>query len=185
MNKNLFSSEGNSLLLIIDVQEKLVQNILNKSNLIKNINKLIEVASLLKIDVIYSEQNPSKLGKSLVNKSQYISSSVYEKMCFNCLDNSKLYHALEKSKKKRIVVCGLESHICIKQTCLSLENEGYEPYLIVDAISSRNLIDHETAIASLLANKISIGTTESIIFEWCKTADRDEFRKISSIIKSN
>ena len=83
-----------------------------------------------------------------------------------------------------LIICGIETHICIQQTVLDLLQLGYKVFLIVDAIGSRNKLDHEVALKRMIYEGATLATTESMIFELCKTANRKEFRDISKIIKS-
>ena len=83
-----------------------------------------------------------------------------------------------------MIVCGIETHICIQQTVLDCLQKGFEVILVSDAISSRNRIDHEIALRRMTQAGAFLTTTESIIFELCKTADRKEFKEIRNIIIS-
>ena len=82
-----------------------------------------------------------------------------------------------------ILICGFETHICVQQTALDLLNSDFNVFIPIDAVGSRVLIDHKTALKRLESAGAIISTTESVIFEWCKTADRQEFKLISQLIK--
>ena len=83
-----------------------------------------------------------------------------------------------------MIICGFETHICIQQSVLEFLKKGYQVQIISDAMGSRNNIDHEIALQRMLQKGAIITTTESIIFEICKTADRKEFKEIRNIIKN-
>ena len=83
-----------------------------------------------------------------------------------------------------MIVCGIETHICIQQTVLDCLQKGFEVILISDAMSSRNKVDHEISLKRMIQTGAILSTTESIIFELCKTADRKEFKEIRNIIIS-
>ena len=94
---------------------------------------------------------------------------------------------MEELKNKKItnlIVCGIETHICIQQTALDCLQKGFEVILVSDAMSSRNRVDHEIALQRMTQRVAILTTTESIIFELCKTADRKEFKEIRNIIIS-
>ena len=95
------------------------------------------------------------------------------------------YQILEELKNKKItnlIVCGIETHICIQQTALDFLQKGFEVILVSDAMSSRNRVDHEIALQRMIQKGAILTTTESIIFELCQTADRKEFKEIRNII---
>ena len=175
----------NTLLLVIDVQEKLIKSVLNRNQVIWNIKRLTKASSILRFNIIYSEQNPSKLGKTIeeIKENRYL--DVYSKMTFSCCRSNKIKKKLRESCKRNILICGIETHVCVQQTCLDLLSIGFQPHLLIDAISSRKLIDHETSIRKLESCGILLTTTEAVIFEICETAERTEFKQISSIIKEN
>ena len=176
--------ESDCLLLVIDVQEKLTKSIINKEKIIWHINKLVKTSQLLGIETLVSEQNPDKLGLTLESLGINRESNKYKKMSFSCYRSKEFKSKIETISKKGIVICGIETHVCVQQTCIDLISNGYKVYVIVDAVSSREMVDHEIALKRLESSGVILSTTESIIFEWCKTADRSEFKSISSIIKS-
>ena len=105
-------------------------------------------------------------------------------MSFSCCGASMFNEKLQQERKKNILITGIESHVCVLQTCLDLISRGYNTYLVIDAISSRNLLDHQAAIKRLNANGSILTTTETVTFELCRTAERKEFKSISKLIKN-
>ena len=178
-------NEINTILLIVDIQEKLIKGIPNKSEITNNVSKLIKASKVLGVEIIYSEQNPNKLGSTIKELQDEEQNNTYSKMGFSCCSCRELMIQIENSKKKIIVIVGIETHICIQQTCLDLISKGFEVYLILDGINSRKAIDHETAIKRIESKGAVVTTTEAVIFEWCRTADRKEFKSISSVIKES
>ena len=175
------SSKVNAL-LIIDIQEKIIRPIFNKDSIIKNINKLINAYQILEENIFISEQNPFKLGATIPELLPKNGFRKFEKMEFSL---AKLEDFLKELKDKNItnlIVCGIETHICVQQTVLDCLQKGFEVILISDAMSSRNNIDHEIALQRMIQRGAILTTTESIIFELCKTADRKEFKEIRKII---
>jgi nicotinamidase-related amidase len=82
-----------------------------------------------------------------------------------------------------VLVCGIETHVCVLQTALDLAANGFEPYLAVDAIGARKSVDHETALRRMEASGVILTTTETAMFEWCRTAGTPEFKRISALAK--
>ena len=171
-------------LLIIDVQEKIIRAIFNKNLITKNIKKLIDAYQVLEENIFVSEQNPLKLGATipeLLPKNRF---KKIEKMEFSLANIKDFLKELEKKKITNLIVCGIETHICIQQTVLDCLQKGFEVILISDSMGSRNRVDHEIALQRMTQSGAILTTTESIIFELCKTADRKEFKEIRNIIMS-
>ena len=177
--------KSNTILLIVDIQEKLIKSITSKNELISNIRKLIKASRILELEIIYSEQNAKKLGNTIKEIQPIELDSIYDKMSFSCLNCEGLKQQLYRSNKKNIILVGIETHICVLQTCLDLLSNKFNTYLVLDAISSRKSIDHDTAIKRLESAGAFLTTAETTIFELCRTADRKEFKAISTIIKGN
>ena len=177
--------EDETLLLIVDVQQKLIKNIKDNQQLLFNIKKLIDTCNLLKVRVAITEQNPLKLGKTLesvIDDNEY---PIFEKMEFSCIKNKNFINYLNEHNFKNIIVCGIESHICVLQTSIDLLQKGLNILIPRDAIGSRNEIDNDTAFLRLILSGAIASTTESLICELCKTSNRKEFREVSKILKDS
>ena len=177
--------EDDTLLLILDMQEKLISNIIGNQLLLFNIKKLIDACNLLNVHIAITEQNPLKLGKTLESILESKEYPKFEKMDFSCGKNKNFLDYIEKNNFKNIIVCGIESHICILQTSIELIAKGFNILIPKDAIGSRNEIDNDTAFLRLVLSGAVASTTESIICELCKTSSRKEFKEISQILKNS
>ena len=177
--------EDETLLLILDMQEKLISKIKKNQLLIFNIKKLIDTCNLLNVHIAITEQNPLKLGKTLESILEDKEYPKFEKMEFSCSKNKSFIDYLKKYNFKNIIVCGIESHICILQTSIELLGQGLNILIPRDAIGSRNEIDNDTAFARLILSGAVASTTESLICELCKTSNRKEFREVSKILKNS
>tara|TARA_B100000925_G_scaffold86911_1_gene62390 strand:- start:99 stop:665 length:567 start_codon:yes stop_codon:yes gene_type:complete len=171
-------------LLIIDVQEKIIRAIFNKDAITKNIKKLIDAYQILEENIFVSEQNPFKLGKTIPELLPKGGFKKIEKMEFSLANIKEFLNELNNKKITNLIVCGIETHICIQQTVLDCLQKGFEVILISDAMGSRNRVDHEIALQRMMQKGAILSTTESIIFELCKTANRKEFKEIREIIVS-
>ena len=177
--------EDETLLLVVDMQQKLISNIKGNQLLIFNIKKLIDTCNLLNVRIAITEQNPFKLGitlESILDNNQY---PKFEKMEFSCSKNKDFINYINKYDFKNIIVCGIESHICILQTSIDLLQKGLNILIPRDAIGSRNDIDNETAFLRLIQSGAVASTTESLICELCKTSSRKEFKEVSKILKNS
>ena len=177
--------EEETLLLILDMQEKLISNIKGNQLLIFNIKKLIESCDLLNVRIAFTEQNPLKLGKTLETILKSREYPVFEKMEFSCSKNKGFIDYINEYNFKNIIICGIESHICILQTSIELLEKGFNILIPKDAIGSRNEIDNDTAFLRLILSGAIASTTESLICELCKTSTREEFRDVSKILKKS
>ena len=171
-------------LLIVDIQEKIIKKIFNKNSIINNIKKLLNAYQILEENIYVSEQNPLKLGVTIPELLPYNKFKKIEKMEFSLAHKDEFINDLKKENITNLIVCGIETHICIQQTVLDCIQKGFEMILIYDAMASRNTMDHEIAIQRMLNQGAIVTTTESIIFELCKTANRKEFKEIRNIIIS-
>ena len=184
--KKFFKSEIpiKNALILIDIQEKIINPIDNKISLIKNIKKLLSAYEILDENIFFSEQNPTKLGKTIPDLLPKIGFNKIQKMDFSLANSKDLFKELDAKKITNLIICGFETHICIQQSVLEFLKKGYEVLLISDAMGSRNSLDHEIALQRMVHDGAIVTTTESIIFELCRTSDRKEFKEISNIVKN-
>ena len=174
-----------SQVVVIDIQDKLV-DVMPKSEIKKVIDAssvLIQAAKILEVPCLYTEQYPKGLGLTVKKIKSLLPEPAIEKKTFSCLDESKFKSALVKSRPQ-IILCGLETHICILQTALALKAAGKEVFVVEDATLSRSSLHHQNAIARLRAEGIVVTNIESVIFEWLRAAEGDHFKAITNLIKS-
>lgn len=174
----------NSLLLIIDVQEKLV-NALDKDIIVKRVSNLVKSARLLNIPVVATEQYPKGLGATVETVSAEFAENtpVFEKNSFNALEADGVLEKIKAFNKKQIVICGIETHICVHQTAAALLREGYEVYVIKDACASRSKYEFKQGIELMASNGVKVSCVEIVLFEWLKTAKNPCFKEIQALIK--
>ena len=170
-------------LILMDIQEKIIAPINNKDSITKNIQKLLSAYQILDKNIFISEQNPIKLGKTIEKLLPKVGFTKIQKLDFSLASSQNLFAELDNKKISNLIICGFETHICIQQSVLAFLKKGYKVLLISDAMGSRNNLDHQIALQRMLHKGAIITTTESIIFEICKTSDRKEFKEISNIIK--
>ena len=123
-NNNKIIVEDETLLLIVDVQQKLIKNIKDNQQLIFNIKKLIDTCNLLNVRIAITEQNPLKLGKTLESITDNNEYPKFEKMEFSCINNKNFIKYINDYNFKNIIVSGIESHICVLQTSMDLLQKG-------------------------------------------------------------
>ncbi len=175
---------NDSVLIIVDVQEKLFPLIKKKEKLIKNINILLKIFSHLKLPIIISEQYPSGLGKTIpeVNISSAKIIKI-EKTTFSCWKDSKFKNNLSSLSKKQIILCGVETHICVLQTCMDLLNNSFEVFVSEDTVNSRSKENHFLGIERMRLKGIEIVNTEMILFELLEDSKHRDFKELSKLIR--
>jgi nicotinamidase-related amidase len=178
----LLTSE--SALVVVDVQEKLVPKIHNAGRLVHNIRFLLDVAALLEVPRIATEQYPKGLGPTVAALAEKLPAPRPEKLGFSCCAIELFVPELLHSQKKRVVLTGIETHVCVLNTALDLLAESFWVYLPVDALGSRYAIDHETALRRLEGAGAIVTTTETIAFEWLGGANHPKFKDVSALLQS-
>ena len=178
-------NEKNSLILIIDIQEKLINASYNKSLIEKNSVILANAAKILHIPVVVTEQYPKGLGTTIQGiKDALTDSATYiEKTSFSAIENSTIASLIDKSGRKQIIVFGIETHICVSQTVTALKTKGYDVTVISDASGSRAEVQHSAGLDRIKENGAHIITTEIALFEWLKSARHIKFKEVQSLIK--
>lgn len=174
----------NSLLLIIDIQERLVKT-LDKDVVVKRTAVLTKAANILEIPTILTEQYPKGLGSTVEQVKQTLAtdSLIVEKTAFSALKEEGFLEKLKSYNKKQIVISGIETHVCVHQTVADLIEEGFEVYVVKDACASRNKYEFKQGIERMLENGAKITCLEIVLFEWLKDAKHPKFREIQDLIK--
>lgn len=174
----------NALTLVIDMQEKLTPAMAEKEKLVRNICKLMEGMQVLGIPLILTEQYPKGLGPTIPEISRLAGQAQpISKTSFSCLGSSKFRNELKKFGRKQVIVCGIESHVCIYQTAKDLVSSGYEAFIATDAISSRTLENKFTGLNLMGRGGAVLTSVEAVLFELLETAENKNFKAISRIVK--
>lgn len=168
-----------AVLLIVDVQEKLVPAIYERETLIANCRWLAAVAERLQVPVVVTEHFPDKLGKTLPQLAEAAPSASYvAKTHFSATREGGLIHTAIAGAKQ-IVVCGMETHVCVLETAMELQDAGKQVFVAADACGSRQPLDRDLAYERMRANGLEIVTREMVLFEWLEKAGTDLFRQMS------
>jgi nicotinamidase-related amidase len=177
-----------SQLLIVDVQDKLLEAMSAKTRLVERGVRLVQAAKALVIPITVSEQYPKGLGHTVeaVRWSLPNSASVMEKIEFSCAKNEAIrehLHELRRQGRSQVVIAGIESHVCVAQTALDLEGQGFDTFVVADAVSSRSKTSKKLALARLLRAGVDIVDSEMVIFEWLGQAGTPEFKELQALVK--
>lgn len=170
----------NSALLVIDIQEKLLPALHNPEQFMANSQWLIEVAGKLAIPTLVTEQYPQGLGYTSSTLKPFLTSATFlEKEHFSAAEEDHILKALNQQDKEQLILIGAESHVCLLQTAIGLSNQGYDVYVVTDAIASRKESDYNTALLRMQQNGIQLVSKEMVAFEWLHKCNTEKFREIS------
>uniref|UniRef100_A0A0N5AT09 Isochorismatase domain-containing protein 1 n=1 Tax=Syphacia muris TaxID=451379 RepID=A0A0N5AT09_9BILA len=175
-------SAEKSALLICDIQEKFSPHIVCFKEMVENCKRLIDVAALLNMKIVATEQYPKGLGKTVsqLEIDEY-NVPVFEKLQFTmCLP--QLMKEIEGVKS--VILCGVECHVCILQTVLDMLDKGISVYVVADATSSRSKTDRFFGIRQMERAGAVVTTTETILLGLIGGADHPKFKEVQKIIKT-
>ncbi len=176
-----------SLLVVIDVQERLCaamdQGVL--AQLTRNAGILLESAKELAVPVIITEQYVKGLGPTLTELKEKAPADVpcHEKMTFSCCGNEGFIAQLRKSGRTQVIVCGMETHVCVLQTVIELLDEGFDVHIVKDAVMSRTSDNRQTAIEAMVLAGAVPTCAEAVVFQLLKIAGTESFKKLSKLVK--
>ncbi len=176
-----------SLLLCVDVQDRLLAAMVEpaRSRMLDNIGHLLETSKMLDIPVFYTEQYPAGLGPTADRLKQAMPASAhyFDKTEFSCCGNQRFREALHDSHKRQVVVTGMETHICIMQTALELLEDGFEVFVVDDAVCSQRMAHWKSALHRLRHAGAIVAPTESILFEWVRDSSEHHFKAVSALLR--
>ena len=171
-----------SLVLLIDVQEKLLTGMPDPELLVHRCRMLLKVARLLNVPVLTTEQYPKGLGATDSRLKEFAQDPI-PKMRFSSVEALQLPAAGDRTDQRtKAILIGMETHVCVWQTAADLLALGYEVIIPTDAVQCRNDSDHQAALMRFRDQGITISSVETVIFEWCETAEHDQFKAISRIV---
>jgi nicotinamidase-related amidase len=172
-----------AVLFVIDIQEKLVPVMKYGEQVIQNTNTLITIAKKLDIPVITTEQYPKGLGKTVPELSNKLNESeVYEKVAFSGCTR-EVNSALELLGRNKVIVSGMETHVCVFQTVRSLLARGYQVFVVGDAVCSRTKENYLNGLSLMSSMGAIITNTETVFFDLMKEAGTPLFKELSQLIK--
>lgn len=179
----MLMTAAQSSLLIVDVQEKLCPVMDDPRTVIHNCGRLMKGAARLGVPVTVSEQYPKGLGPTIVDLRELTAPENFmEKTTFSCAGAPNILERLRGMDRPKVVVAGIEAHVCVCQTALGLLETGFEVFVVADAVSSRKPSDRDTSLARMQASGVRIVPTESVLFEWIGDAANEAFREISKTL---
>jgi nicotinamidase-related amidase len=175
----------NCFLLVVDVQERLAPAVLERDQVVANAVRLVEAAKRLKVPVLMTEHCADKIGPVLPElRDRVPADAILRKVHFAAAREPACAARFSELRRSLCVIAGMETHVCVLQTAISLKEAGYHPHVVSDAVSSRRTVDKETALERLRDNAICLVTTEMVIFEWLARGDDEAFGDLLPLIKT-
>ncbi len=186
MRSKSFPRIESSVLVFVDIQERLVRA-MDKSNISSVIRQSLVLADAclsLKLPIIVSEQYPKGLGATVEEMKKILPfCEIFEKTSFSCFGSKSFTDKIDKIKPESLIICGLETHVCVQQTALDALSEGFHVFVPADAVSSRNSQNRDIALNLMLASGIAITSVKSLVFSLLKDAAHPSFKEISKILR--
>lgn len=181
-------SRDKSQLLIIDVQEKLLPAMSDPERVVERCVRLVRAARSLDIPITVSEQYPGGIGPTVTPLREALGNNgtVIEKIEFSCLKNDALrdhLHELRRRGRGQVVMGGIEAHVCVTQTAIDLEDQGFEAFVVADAVASRAKLSRRLALARMQRSGVDVVDSEMVVFEWLGKAGTPEFKDLLGLVK--
>jgi nicotinamidase-related amidase len=174
----------NTVLVIIDIQGKLWNVMYEKEALLENAQRLVKGLQVLGVPIILTEQNPRGLGPTAPELMQLMPQvQPIAKFAFDCCQDKGFQQAINNVRRKEVLICGIESHICVYQTALELLNSGYEVQVVADAVSSRAPKNRDISLARLQSEGAKLTVTEMALYELLQTAENPQFKEMLKVVK--
>ncbi len=176
-------SRANTALLVVDVQERLLPAIRDGRRVVWNCGRLIDGARILGLPVAGTEQYPKGLGPTVPDLAERLG-NLPAKLLFSCRECAAAFRPLLDAGRHKLLVCGVEAHVCVQQTVYDLLAAGWSVYVAADAVGSRTEFDYRTALGRMASAGAVVTSTEAALFEWCEQAGTPEFKQIAQLVRA-
>jgi len=176
--------KAGSVLVVVDVQDKLLHAIHEWREVLTNTIKMVKFAHALNIPVFVTEQYPRGLGQTNQALLELISDKVIlEKTVFSCFGSEEFAGKLDQVGAKTLVITGIETHICVNQTTLDALARGLNVHIIADAVGSRAAFNKEIGLKKMRQAGAVISSVEMALYEWLERSDTKEFKTVLPLVK--
>lgn len=181
---NFFLEKEDTVLMIIDLQEKLMTAMSEKAKVYKNNGILLEAAKIFQIPVVLTEQYPRGLGSTVDEIKSKLPADYHrlEKSRFSAL-TPEMSDLLKKIGRKTVLITGSETHVCVFQTTRDLVEQGFNVHVVRDAVCSRFKENFQNGLSLMQQSGAVVTNTETVLFDLLIDASSPEFRRISALVK--
>lgn len=173
-----------SLLLIVDVQERLLPAMAEARQVAQRCEFLMRGALRLVIPLLVSEQYPRGIGPTIPElRALAPAGTVLDKLHFSCGEAPEIAERIATSGRRQLVLAGIEAHVCVLQSALVFAQRGYQVFVVADACSSRDAANADLAFQRLRAAGVQVVASEMVLFEWLHKAGTPAFKDLMTLIK--
>ena len=174
----------NTVLLVVDIQEKLARVMPDRQVLLENLEKIIKGAQVLGIPILLTEQNPEGLGPTIPEIAHLLPNiQPIRKLSFSCCGSDRFIQTLKAVSRKQVLIAGIETHVCVYQTAVDLLNLRYEVQVVADAVSSRTVENRYIGLEKIKHAGAALTSTETALFELLRVAEGAKFKELLKIVK--
>lgn len=172
-------------LVVIDMQEPFLRPIFERERVLHNVGMLIQGAKILRLPMVVTTQYCARMGDTVPPIQELLPEglSAFDKFCFSCQADPAFAAEVERSGRKQILLCGIESHICVSQTAHGLLAAGYQVHVAVDAISARSEANWKLGLEKMRQSGVIPASVESALYEMMHESGTPEFREMLKLIK--
>ena len=183
VTKKMLIRASESVLCVIDMQERLVPAMQAPARTLRNTQTLVKIATEIGVPILLTERYSKGLGATVQEIRKATTVPALEKMHFSCMEDDGFAKAFRVLDRPQAILTGMEAHICVMQTAASLMEEGKDVFVVSDATASRTLESERACLERLGACGAGIVTTEMVVFEWLGRAGTQEFEQALQLIK--
>lgn len=177
-----------AMVLLIDMQDKLMPLIRDSATVLAATEKLLDVVRIFRVPVLATEQYTKGLGHTvppLAARLRACDATIIEKPTFSACGFDPVRDAMARIDRPQVIVVGIEAHVCVQQTALDLAAMNYDTFVCADAVGSRGRLDYETSLGRMRQSGVYVTTVESVVFELCERCDTERFKQMIKVIKAN
>lgn len=174
------------MVLVVDMQEKLLPLIRKRKRIVAVTQNLLDGAKLFDLPVIATQQYPKGIGATVAPVAEKLAAcdaKTIEKSTFSVWGEPAAREAILAVDRLQVLVCGIEAHVCVQQTVLDLLSRDYQVFVFADAIGSRGKVDYKSALGRMRQAGAFVTTVESALFELCSRCDSEKFKGLLDIVK--
>ncbi len=175
----------NTLVVVVDMQEPFLQDIFDRERLLNNVRILLQGARIMHLPILCTTQYAKRMGDTIPEIKELLPPLLppFDKIDFSCYRSVPFVSELQRSGKKQILLCGVETHICINQSAHDLTAAGYQVHVVADAVSSRTEMNWRLGLDKMRQGGVLLSSVEMALYEMMETAGTPEFKAILPIVK--
>ncbi len=174
-----------TVLVVVDMQEPFLRSIFEPDRVTREVTALVRGFATLGLPVIATTQAAARMGAVVQEIAEHLPAGTHsiDKLTFSCADSEEFMAELRRLGRPQVLLCGVETHICVQQTGLALAAQAYRPQVAIDAVSSRTELNYRLGVERMKQGGVNLTSVEAALYELLGQAGTPEFRQILGIIK--